>query len=514
MSSIRVRFAPSPTGALHIGGVRTALYNYLVAKQQGGTFVLRIEDTDQTRYVPGAEVYIKEALEWCGLVPDEGPGYGGDFGPYRQSERKELYQQYAQQLLDKGHAYYAFDTPEELDARREAEKASGNHNFRYDAGSRASMRNSLTLSADETKQLLEADTPYTIRLKIDAGASVSVEDIIRGTVTFQTDELDDKIILKADGMPTYHLANIVDDHLMNISHVIRGEEWLPSTAHHVLLYRYLGWEETMPVFAHLPLILKPTGQGKLSKRDGKKLGIPVFPLSWKGDTEEDSFEGFREYGFDPRAVINFLAFLGWNPGTEQEIFSLPELIDAFSVEKIGKGGARFDFDKAKWYNQQYLIQSEMDLLLPRVRQIIAEQGHHPSDDYLVAFIELMRERVVLYSDFYTTGYYFFEPVREYDGKTIRKKWKPERPAQFEQLKADLEEVEPFEAPKVKAAVEAFMEGAGLKFGDVLPLLRVALTGSTKGPALFEMMELLGKEVVDERLARAISEFETVVKTAN
>ncbi|RME93486.1 MAG: glutamate--tRNA ligase, partial [Bacteroidetes bacterium] len=353
MSSVRVRFAPSPTGALHIGGVRTALYNYLLAKKLGGTFILRIEDTDQTRYVPGAEAYILEALDWLGLTPDEGPGFGGAYGPYRQSERQAQYLKYAQELVASGRAYYAFDTPEELEAQRELAKAAGKHSFKYDAQSRGQLRNSLSLPKAEVEALLADGVPYTIRLLVEPGQTVVIEDLVRGSVSFQTDELDDKVLLKADGMPTYHLANIVDDHLMKISHVIRGEEWLPSTAHHVLLYRAFGWEDTMPAFAHLPLILKPTGKGKLSKRDGLKLGIPVFPLAWKGDTPEDSFMGFREFGFDPAAVLNFLALLGWNPGTDQEIFSLDELIAAFSIEKIGKAGARFDFDKAKWFNQQY-----------------------------------------------------------------------------------------------------------------------------------------------------------------
>lgn len=510
MNPIRVRFAPSPTGALHIGGVRTALYNYLVAKRLGGTFVLRIEDTDQARFVPGAQEYILEALEWCGLTPDEGPSSGGDYGPYRQSERKALYQKYAQQLVDSGHAYYAFDTAEELDARREAEKAAGNHNFRYDAGTRSSMRNSLILSQEETNALLDKGTNYTIRLKIDPGSEVTIEDIIRGDVRFQTAELDDKIILKADGMPTYHLANIVDDHLMKISHVIRGEEWLPSTAHHVLLYQFLGWSDSAPAFAHLPLILKPTGKGKLSKRDGKKLGIPVFPLSWEAETEEDSFVGFREFGFDPRAVVNFLAFLGWNPGTEQEMFSLEELIDAFSLEKVGKGGARFDFDKAKWYNQQYIIQSDATSLLPNVRAVLKDKGHEPSDPFLIALIELLQERVVLYPDFYENAYFFFEPIREYEAKPVRKKWSTERAAQFTDLRQQLSAVSPYEAAPIKAAVEAFMASNSLKFGDVLPLLRVALTGSSKGPALFEMMELMGKDFVSERLTKATETFNIMV----
>jgi len=341
MSGIRVRFAPSPTGALHIGGVRTALYNYLLAKKHNGTFILRIEDTDQTRYVPGAEDYIQEALAWLGFSPDEGPKQGGDYGPYRQSERKDLYAQYAMQLLKDGNAYYAFDTAESLTAQRSAYEAR-KEVFRYDASTRMGLSNSLTMSAEDVEKRLSSGEPYTIRLKIPADESITIQDQVRGDVTFSSNELDDKIMLKGDGMPTYHLANIVDDHLMEITHVIRGEEWLPSTAHHKYLYRFLGWEETMPQFAHLPLILKPTGKGKLSKRDGAKLGIPVFPLAWKGATAEESFTGFREYGFDPQAANNFLAFLGWNPGTEQEMFSLEELVEAFTIERVGKAGARFD----------------------------------------------------------------------------------------------------------------------------------------------------------------------------
>lgn len=337
-----------------------------------------------------------------------------------------------------------------------------------------------------------------------------IDDRIRGRVEFQTEELDDKVLMKADGLPTYHLANIVDDHLMRISHVIRGEEWLPSTAHHVLLYRAFGWEEEMPVFAHLPLIMKPTGKGKLSKRDGQQLGIPVFPLAWAGETAEDSFTGFREFGFDPAAALNFLAFLGWNPGTEQEIFSLPELIDAFSIDRIGKSGARFDFDKAKWYNQQYIIQADADYLLAQVRPVIEAHGPTPSDEFLRAFIELLRERVVFYGDFWTQGYFFFEPVAEYDEKTLRKKWKPESEGWFTELRGDLQTVSPYQAAGIKAAVEAFLAKKGLGFGAVLPLLRIALSGTVQGPGVFEMMELLGKERVDDRLGKATTDFTRLI----
>ena len=512
MEKVRVRFAPSPTGALHIGGVRTALYNYLFARKHGGVFILRIEDTDQTRYVPGAEAYIIESLRWLGLLPDEGPGFGGNYGPYRQSERKDIYRQYAQQLIEAGQAYYAFDTPEELEAAREAAKAAGNHTWKYDAAARSSMQNSLTLPPAEVESRLASGDPDVVRLLVPADETIRFQDLIRGDVSFQGTELDDKVILKSDGMPTYHLANIVDDRLMEVTHVIRGEEWLSSTAHHVLLYRFLGWEREMPAFAHLPLILKPSGKGKLSKRDGDKLGMPVFPLSWEGETESDSFTGFREFGFDPRAVLNFLAFLGWNPGTEQEIFSLEELGQAFSIEGIGKAGARFDFDKAKWFNQQYIMATPDEELAKAVRPIIEAHGHRPDDAFLTAFCGLMKERVVLYPDFWTNAYYFFEDVREFDQKTIRKKWRPESRPLFEQLRDRLRAAGPeawADEAGVKLTVETFMQDNELKFGDVLPILRVALSGTMQGPAIFPMMVLLGKEEVSRRLDLAYEVFDNV-----
>ncbi|MFQ5447346.1 MAG: glutamate--tRNA ligase, partial [Saprospiraceae bacterium] len=445
MENIRVRFAPSPTGPLHIGGVRTALYNYLFAKKTRGTFILRIEDTDQGRYVSGAEDYIADALEWCGLKPDEGPGMGGEYGPYRQSERKDIYKKYALELVSNGSAYYAFDTPEELDARRKAEAAKGNHNFRYDNATRQSMKNSLTLSASEVKHLLDGGEHYVIRLKVPQDETVTFRDLIRGQVSFQTNELDDKVLLKGDGMPTYHLANIVDDHLMHISHVIRGEEWLPSTGHHVLLYRAFGWEATMPQFAHLPLILKPDGKGKLSKRDGAKFDMPVFPLGWDGPTPEDKFRGFREFGFLPAAAVNFLAFLGWNPGTEQELFSLDELCQAFSIEKISKGGARFDYDKAKWYNQQYIQRSDNATLAALVQPHIAANGHAPDTAYVEKVCGVLKERLTFLTDFWEAGSYFFEDVKSYDDKNIAKRWKPESRPVFEALISLLENSDPFEA---------------------------------------------------------------------
>lgn len=507
MKNVRVRFAPSPTGALHIGGVRTALYNYLFAKKHHGTFILRIEDTDQVRYVPKAEEYIVEALKWCGISPDESPQTGGAFAPYRQSERREIYQTYTRKLLNDGKAYLAFDTPEELENRRQEEKEKGNPNFKYDAVSRKTMRNSISLSEEETATLLEAGTPYTIRLKIPENETILIKDLIRNDVTFDSNELDDKVIMKADGMPTYHLANVVDDHLMEISHVIRGEEWLSSTAHHVLLYRAFGWEDTMPEFAHLPLILKPTGKGKLSKRDGNKLGIPVFPLSWEGDTPEDSFSGFREFGFDPAAVLNFLALLGWNPGTDQEIFSLDQLVDAFSIEKISKSGARFDYDKACWFNQQYIIASPTEKLIPEIRSVVEKNGHLASDHYLEGVCHLLQERVTLYPDFWNAGYYFFEDVEEYDMKTIKKKWNPERLHLFEELKLTLNRQDPYNQEHLEAAVKGFIQEKNLKFGEVLPILRIALSGTLQGPDLFGMMALLGKEKVQVRLDKAFRTFQ-------
>jgi glutamyl-tRNA synthetase len=509
MKKFRVRFAPSPTGALHIGGVRTALYNYLLAKKHDGDFILRIEDTDRNRYVPGAEEYIIESLKWCRLLPDEGPGFGGEKGPYRQSERKDIYRQYADQLTASGHAYYAFDTPEELEERRQAEREKGNHNFRYDSQVRLEMKNSLSLSDKEVQDRLSSGVPYTIRLKVPATGTITVEDQIRGTVTFPCEELDDKVILKSDGMPTYHLANIVDDCLMEVTHVIRGEEWLPSTAHHVLLYRFLGWEDRMPAFAHLPLILKPNGKGKLSKRAGARLGIPVFPLTWKGATPDETFIGFREFGFDPGAVVNFLAFLGWNPGTEQEIFSMDELVAAFSIDKIGKSGARFDFDKAKWFNQQYIMATPDEELAEKVRPFIEEHGHHPSGNFLTEFCRLMKERVSLYTEFWKNGYYFFEDVKEYDENNVIKRWKPERRPLFEQLAKLLKKAGSYDAAAVEQTVKGFIKDNNLKFGDVLPILRIALAGTMKGPALFEMMTLLGQEEVDRRLHLAYRHFEEI-----
>jgi glutamyl-tRNA synthetase len=492
--AVRVRFAPSPTGALHIGGVRTALYNYLFARQQKGVFILRIEDTDQGRYVPGAEDYIINALKWVGLLPDEGVGFGGSDGPYRQSDRKEIYQKYAHDLVARGHAYYAFDTPVELDARRQAEE-----HFTYNYVTRNGLSNSLVLDADVVQQRIAQGHPFVVRLKVEPGRSIVIQDLIRGEVVFESSELDDKVLLKADGMPTYHLANIVDDHLMRITHVIRGEEWLPSTAHHVLLYEGFGWQETMPKFSHLPLIMKPVGNGKLSKRDGAKFGIPVFPLSWNGETEEDSFEGFREAGFLPEAVVNFLALLGWHPGGDQEIFSMEELIQAFSIEHIGKSGARFDYEKAKSFNQKYIHAKDNASLAVLVRPLAEARGYQVSDAYLEKAVGLMKERVTFLQDFVETGYYLFEPVKTYDEETLQKRWNGDIAAVFAELTEKVATFDSFNAPALEEAVKQFMQGKQLKPGDILPLLRIALAGTMKGPAVFEMAEILGREATVARL---------------
>lgn len=508
MENIRLRFAPSPTGALHIGGIRTALYNFLLARKYSGTFVLRIEDTDQTRYVAGAEEYILDALRWCGLSPDEGPGIGGDYGPYRQSERKSIYRKYAEQLVASGHAYYAFDTPEELTTLRSRAEADGN-TFKYDAKVRHQLTNSLTISQEEVHERINRGDDYTIRLAVPQDELVLIDDLVRGRVQFHTNELDDKVMLKSDGMPTYHLANIVDDHLMRITHVIRGEEWLPSTAHHVLLYRFLGWEETMPAFAHLPLIMKPNGKGKLSKRDGAKLGIPVFPLSWKGPTPENTFLGFREFGFLPEAVNNFLAFLGWNPGTDQELFDMADLTEAFSVEKIGKSGARFDFDKARWFNQQHLIKMESEDLLPWVKPVISEKGHHPDDAFLLSFINLMKERVHVLPEFWDQGNYFFTDYTHLDEKMVRKKWKPELREAFNHLEALIQTIDDFNAENIQHQVKHFITEKELSFGAILPILRLSLTGTTKGPDVFATMVLLGKSEVTRRISNSYLHFDKI-----
>ena len=491
---VRVRFAPSPTGPLHIGGVRTALYNYLFAKKHGGDFLLRVEDTDQTRYVKGAEDYIVEALKWCGITPDEGVGAGGDLGPYRQSERKEagIYKKYVDQLVESGNAYYAFDTPEELETMRENLKAAGVAAPQYNANSRNSMKNSLTLSAKEVQKKLEAGKPYVVRVKIPRNEEVKFQDKIRGWVVVHSANLDDKVLFKADGMPTYHMANVVDDYLMKITHVIRGEEWLPSGPLHVLLYRFLGWENEMPEFAHLPLILKPDGNGKLSKRDGDRLGFPVFPIEWKSPEGEIS-SGYRENGYFPEAHINMLAFLGWNPGTSQELFSLEELTNSFTLERVGKSGAKFDPDKTKWFNEQYLRNKSNEELAQLVKPMVEEKGYsYLNDETLAEVCGLMKERASFVSDLLNEDYLFVSPTT-YDEKTLRKKWKENTPEIINELKSILERISEFNSQNIEAEFKAFLERNELGFGAVLPGFRLLVTGEGMGPSMFDICSLLGKK---------------------
>jgi glutamyl-tRNA synthetase len=512
---MRVRFAPSPTGALHIGGVRTALYNYLLAKKHGGTFILRIEDTDQKRYVPGAEDYIKNALDWCGINPDEGPDQGGDFGPYRQSERKDKYAQYADQLIESGHAYYAFDTPEEIEAMRQAQQAAGNQGAKYGVETRMHMKNSLSLGSAETKAWLDEGKPYTIRLKIPEDEVVSFTDEIREQVRFNSKELDDKVIFKSDGMPTYHLANVVDDHAMQITHVIRGEEWLSSTGHHVYLYRFLGWEDVMPKFAHLPLILSPVGKGKLSKRHGKKFGFPVFPLSWEAESEEDSFIGFKDVGYLPEALVNFLAFLGWNPGTEQEIFSLAELVDAFSLERINKSGARFDIDKAKWFNQQYIHNMSDDELAAAFKSMAVGEGFTITDEFAKMYVGMFKERVQFMPDLISQGkFLLIEELEVFDEKSVRKKWKGNAAEVMSAYVKELALEENFTPDHLEQFSKDFLEKRELGFGSLFPGLRLGLSGSLKGPSVFEMMQLMGKEKTINRLKAAPEIFAKIKAAQN
>ncbi len=493
---VRVRFAPSPTGPLHIGGVRTALYNYLFARKHGGDFLLRIEDTDQNRYVEGAEQYVINALKWCGMIPDEGPGFGGDYGPYRQSERKESYREFADQLVNSGNAYYAFDTAEDLEAMRDRLKKAKVASPQYNAITRESMRNSLTMSADDVKRLIDSGAPYVIRFKMPRKQEVRVHDLIRGWVLVQSDQLDDKVLFKSDGMPTYHLANIVDDHKMKITHVIRGEEWLPSAPLHVLLYEAFGWEA--PQFAHLPLLLKPDGNGKLSKRDGDRLGFPVFPLEWTDPTTGEKSSGYREQGYFEDAFINMLAFLGWNPGTQQEIFSMDQLIEAFSLERVGKAGAKFDPDKTKWFNQQYLRSKSDEELAEAIKSIVVEKGFDKSPEYVAAVCRLMKERASFIPEIVNNGLYLFERPEIFDEKTVSKKWKDETPERMHGLMNEFKTLNPFQASDIENAFKEYITHENLGMGAVLPNLRLLITGEGMGPSMFEIMALLGKE---ESLAR-------------
>lgn len=503
--SVRVRFAPSPTGALHIGGVRTALYNYLFAKKMGGTFILRIEDTDQTRFVDGAEKYITDALSWLGISADESGEKPGDFGPYKQSERKGIYKQYADQLLAEGKAYYAFDTPEELTDMRERLEKGGATATTYNAVSRMTMKNSLTLLEEEVTTKLEAGEPYVIRLKVPHKEDIRLNDLVRGWVVVHSSAIDDKVLMKSDGMPTYHLANVVDDHLMKITHVIRGEEWLPSAPLHVLLYRFLGWEATMPQFAHLPLLLKPDGNGKLSKRSADQLGFPIFPLNWADPESGEVSKGYKEQGYLKEALINFLAFLGWNPGTEQELFSLAELSEAFTVERINKSGAKFDIEKAKWYNQQYIRKADKKELTASLLVDLQSKGISCSEEHALAVIELMLERIVFVTDIYETASFLFEDPTEYDQKVVDKKWDAEAETLFAELAIKLQAVTTFCADDIHHAIEQFFEEKGVKMGKLMQTLRLAITGQGGGPDLMKSIELIGKEKAVARLQKAVAE---------
>ena len=503
MSEVRVRFAPSPTGPLHIGGVRTALYNYLFAKNKGGKMILRIEDTDQARFVEGAEQYIIESLKWCGIEFDESVVAGGDFGPYKQSERKDLYLPYAEQLVKDGFAYYAFDTTEELTAMRERMKAAGVPSPQYNAVTRTTMQNSLALSEDEVKIRMDAGETYVIRIKMPRNEEVKLNDIIRGWVVVNTNNMDDKVIFKSDGMPTYHLANIVDDYMMKISHVIRGEEWLPSAPLHVLLYRYLGWEDAMPQFAHLPLILKPDGNGKLSKRDGDRLGFPVFPTEWTNPETKEISSGYRESGYISEAFINMLSFLGWNPGTTQEIFSMEGLIEAFSLERVGKAGAKFDFDKTRWFNQQYLRSKSKEDLAQDLQIILKENGVEAEDSFVATVCEQLKERATFVKDMWEEGKYYFSAPTSYDEKTIRKKWKEDTPKYVLELKNKLSVLSDFSSENIEVEFKKYLEENELGMGRLLPAFRVCLTGLGMGPSLFDIASLLGKEETIKRMETAL-----------
>lgn len=499
---VRVRFAPSPTGALHIGGVRTALYNYLFARQHGGDFILRIEDTDSQRFVPGAEAYIIEALKWCGIVTDEGVEQGGPHAPYRQSERKAIYLKYAQQLVESGNAYYAFDTAESLDALRKEYEAKG-QTFAYNYAVRNTLETSLRLSKDEVAARIARGDVWVIRFKMPENENVEMDDLIRGHITINSSTLDDKVLYKsADQLPTYHLANIVDDHLMEISHVIRGEEWLPSLPLHYLLYRAFGWTDTQPQFAHLPLLLKPQGQGKLSKRDGDKFGFPVFPLFWTAPDGSTAM-GYREEGYFPQAFINMLALLGWNPGTEQEIFSMQELIDAFSIEKVSKSGARFSPDKAKWFNAQYMKMADDGELAEKLLPMLAEKGITTTRERAAKAVSLIKERATFPKDLLGLTLYMFEAPAQYDEKSVQKFWKPENVENLKKLAAKLAEFDRITAAETEPAVHQWIVDNQMSMGQLMNTLRIAVLGVSQGPSIFDICEFIGKDETLRRIDAAL-----------
>jgi glutamyl-tRNA synthetase len=503
---VRVRFAPSPTGPLHMGGVRTALYNYLFAKKNNGIFLIRIEDTDQTRFVAGAQEYIMDALAWCGIMPTEGPGIGGEYGPYIQSERKELYRPYAEQLVKEEKAYYAFDTAEELDAMREHAKQMGMPNWQYNHVTRSGLKNSLTLPQDQVDALLQNGTPYVIRMKMPRNEDIRFEDIIRGWVVVNTNNLDDKVLFKSDGMPTYHLANIVDDHLMKISHVIRGEEWLPSAPLHILLYRAFGWD--IPQFAHLPLLLRPDGNGKLSKRDGDRLGFPVFPTNWIS-SEGEVYSGYREKGYYPEAFMNMLAFLGWNPGTPQELFSLDELSQTFTLERVSKAGAKFDPDKTRWFQQQYLrMKSNRELALQLQKQFNRKEPV----EVLTEVCAMMKERATFIQDIISEGKYLFEKPNTFDEQTRSKKWKDDSSKLMNEWIEIINNIPHYTQESIEMAFKEFIDSKNLGIGTVLPLFRLLVTGTSMGPSMFHIAQFLGKEECIKRMEMGIKTMEKLKTT--
>ena len=499
MEQVRVRFAPSPTGPLHIGGVRTALYNYLFARKNGGVFILRIEDTDQARFVEGAEEYIMESLAWCGIIVDEGIREGGKYGPYRQSDRKSIYRQYADILVNKGDAYYAFDTPGELDSQRKESEKKG-ETFIYNAAVRGKLKNSLSLKESEWKDKLSSGEHYVIRYRMPANEDIHFDDIIRGNIVVNSGTLDDKVLFKSDGMPTYHLAHAVDDHLMEISHVIRGEEWLPSLPLHIMLYRSFGWDP--PLFAHLPLLLKPDGKGKLSKRDGDKMGFPVFPLHWPyGETAK----GYREDGYYPDAFINMLALLGWNPGTEQEIFSMDELINAFSIERVGRSGSRFDPEKAKWFNHQYLQKKSNNQLALEFREFLRAHGYHYDIVRLETLIELVKERVSFVKEIWDQTDFFFKAPEAYDQEAVKKRWNEDSAVQLMELRLLLENMSDFSPAAAEPLVKEWIEKNGYNTGSVMNAFRLVIVGALRGPHIFDIISWIGKEETLKRIDKGITQ---------
>ena len=497
-NQVRVRFAPSPTGPLHMGGVRTALYNYLFARKNGGEFVLRIEDTDQSRYIKGAEDYILNSLDWCGLKFNEGPHLNGKYGPYRQSERKEIYKSHITKLIESGHAYYAFDSEKELDQMRTNLKKAGVQSPQYNQITRQNMKNSLTLNGEEVKNRLMNNEAYVVRINMPRNQEIKFKDKIRGWVSFNTNNLDDKVLFKSDGMPTYHLANVIDDHLMKISHVIRGEEWLPSAPLHIFLYQCFGWEKDMPEFAHLPLILNPEGDGKLSKRDGDRLGFPIFPILWNNIENHTSTEGYKEKGFLKEAFVNMLVFLGWNPGNTKEIYSLEELVDDFSLERVGKSGSRYNFEKTKWFNQQHIRLKSAKQILKNIKF-----PENKNEDYLLKVVDLVKERCVFYKDFINESTYLFSPPEIYEKEAVQKKWSIESVGHLLSIKTKLSLCDDFSKENLETIFKNYLKSSNIGFGKAMPGLRISITGRMQGPSMFSIMNLLGKDEVLSRIEKAI-----------